>query len=560
MKRSSAASLALALAVPLVLFAFTALCLPAAVSGDRQIAAALRYVAPGGACGSVGPCFGSVQAAVDAAGPGDEIHVAMGVYTGVSARAGITQMVYLDKDVIIRGGYSTSDWSASYPQTQTTVLDAQSGGRVFYITGNISPTIQGLSMIRGQAYRLGGSKNGYDAGGAVYMRSTGGTLAGNAIMSSTSSLTTTAFHYGGGVYVYQGRATIAYNTIISNTGDTGVAISVEDSPSTIIGNIVTHNVGASGATGAIDLHTSAATVTGNNIISNTGGFAGGIHVYGGQGATITGNLISDNKAGFGAGITISADGVVVRGNTISGNHASFGGGMDIRHTEEGERVIVEENLIIGNDAAFGGGLYVGEGPMTLRRNIIRFNRSGFEGGGLVLTANGSPRLENNVVADNSTDYRGPGIFADSTDAALLHTTIARNSGADGAGIVLASQGSQHATLTLTNTIIAGQGRGITVSVGSTATVNGVLWWANAADTAGAGVLTVLNAFSGDPLFAADGYHIARRSAAVDRGINAGVGQDIDGGVRPAGAAPDLGADEYFPFVELYSVYMPVIMK
>ena len=46
---------------------------------------------------SSGCTYTSVQAAVDAASDGDVIKVAAGTYTGVSARNGVTQVVYLDK-------------------------------------------------------------------------------------------------------------------------------------------------------------------------------------------------------------------------------------------------------------------------------------------------------------------------------------------------------------------------------------------------------------------------------------------------------------------------------
>lgn len=50
-----------------------------------------------------------------------------------------------------------------------------------------------------------------------------------------------------------------------------------------------------------------------------------------------------------------------------------------------------------------------------------------------------------------------------------------------------------------------------------------------------------------PTFAVDGCHLTNSStAALDQGISANVSSDIDGHVRPQGAAPDIGADEYLP--------------
>ena len=42
------------------------------------------YVAPGGNCGGATPCYGTIQAAVNASVNGDEIRVASGTYSTVS--------------------------------------------------------------------------------------------------------------------------------------------------------------------------------------------------------------------------------------------------------------------------------------------------------------------------------------------------------------------------------------------------------------------------------------------------------------------------------------------
>lgn len=79
------------------------------VSADPRI----LYVAPdgddAGDCASIAGRCRTLQRAVDVAQACDEIHVAAGVYSGVSARAGLTQTVYISKTVTIRGGYTTTD-------------------------------------------------------------------------------------------------------------------------------------------------------------------------------------------------------------------------------------------------------------------------------------------------------------------------------------------------------------------------------------------------------------------------------------------------------------------
>ena len=84
-----------------------------------------------------GDCdYDTIQAAVDAAGDGDVIKVAAGTYTGLSVRPRddytttgvVTQVVYISKTVTIRGGYTTTNWTAPDPEVNPTTLDAQRKG------------------------------------------------------------------------------------------------------------------------------------------------------------------------------------------------------------------------------------------------------------------------------------------------------------------------------------------------------------------------------------------------------------------------------------------------
>ena len=117
--------------------------------------------------------------------------------------------------------------------------------------------------------------------------------------------------------------------------------------------------------------------------------------------------------------------------------------------------------------------------------------------------------------------------------------------------------------------------GITVTAGNpflagdnTATLEATLWgdgaWANGADWGGAGnIFTGTVNVWGDPAFvnpSAGDYHIGLTSAAIDKGVNAGVGDDIDGDPRPQGGGYDIGADEFAGAAPESKIYLPLIMR
>jgi hypothetical protein len=94
--------------------------------------------------------------------------------------------------------------------------------------------------------------------------------------------------------------------------------------------------------------------------------------------------------------------------------------------------------------------------------------------------------------------------------------------------------------------------GISVTLGDTATLESTLWYSNTLDVGGAGaIITGSHNYTGNPLFAADGYHLMPGSAAVDWGVNAGIATDVDG--EPRDLSPDLGADELYSCTPVASV-------
>jgi parallel beta-helix repeat protein len=471
---------------------------------------------------STTPCA-TIQHAVDEADPGDEIRVATGIYTGVQARAGITQVVYISKAVTIRGGYTTTNWTTPCPMTQPTTLDAQKQGRVLYITGDISFTIEGLRITGGNAAGLGGSPSG-NSGGGVYVITATATISNNQVLSSTA-------RYGGGLFFYYSpNATLSNNNISYNT---------------------TNNL----AGGLYFRNSSGATLTGNTISNNFAGSSGGMQHYGGarfansHNVTLVGNTISgnhaDNQCG---GIGFTSDNVTLINNNIVGNSAGIPGSGFVNSAGGGLSFISSTNAnLIGNtisdnsSTTFGGGLYLERSDITMINNVI---------------------VGNQITMNAALTGSGSALYGAGSSPRLLHTTLARNNGGDGSGIYVIDVFGSFSNVAMTNTILVSHTAGITVAADSMATLNGVLWYSNTINYGGMGAITVTNAYTGDPAFATDGYHLTLSSEAIDKGIRTGVTTDIDGEPRPAGTGYDIGADEYYdpvPDVGCF-IYLPVILR
>jgi len=112
--------------------------------------------------------YDTVQSAVDASAHVTDVVKVAGYCAGINDHGGLRQVVYISKTLTLRGGYTTTNWIEPDPAANPTTLDARGQGRVLYVTGDISPTLEGLRITGGDAPGLSGSPGG-NAGGGVYV-------------------------------------------------------------------------------------------------------------------------------------------------------------------------------------------------------------------------------------------------------------------------------------------------------------------------------------------------------------------------------------------------------
>lgn len=339
----------------------------------------IHYVATtgidSGDCGTpISACL-TVQYAVDQAGEDNEIRIAAGSYAGVSAREGVTQVVYISKTVAVRGGYTTTNSFAGPPDPaiNPTILDAQRLGRVLVINtawaDPITTTVEGLHITGGDAERGGGGANVGGNGGGVLVRSAHITVSNSWILSNTAT-------QGGGLFLWYSKATMVGNTIYENEADNG---------------------------GGVYLWTGSNSVLlSDNIIANNMAtqWGGGVHLWDTFRATLDGNSILSNTAQqYGGGIWLNFSSANLQNNIVHNNQAITGGGIYLRAINS---TPLTNNVIISNQAsASGGGLYVTGGNLHLLHNTFARNSSGDGSGVYVDTYSGSPAIYSTVALTNS---------------------------------------------------------------------------------------------------------------------------------------------------------------
>ena len=276
----------------------------------------------------------TIQAAIDAAGVGDEVVVRPGTY--------VENIDFLGKAIAVR-----SERGAAL-----TIIDGGGAGSVvtFASGEGAGSAIEGFTITNGA-----GATSGLD-------------------------------QYGGGIFCRTASPTIRRNTITHNAiarGRGGGIYCGEYSFSVIEGNTIVANYGSGGGGGIQCEGGSAPFITRNTIRGNEATSGGGINCDQGAPAVITENRIEENRANGGGGIGCSASSPVIFRNVIRRNVAygwvPVGGGIGCWN---GSSPFIADNLIVENESEEAAGIDCGGrcSPLiygnTISRNCATFGAAG----------------------------------------------------------------------------------------------------------------------------------------------------------------------------------------
>lgn len=388
--------------------------------GNTQLVRAASVNVPGD--------YSTIQAAIDAANPGDTINVAAGNYP---------EQITINKSLDLIGeGEATTTILA--PSTRTGTVTQGTIVHDFIVaayatSGTIDVRIEGFTIDANTQNKVASAAQ-FDGVFFGNVTDTSGTVAG-IFSCSIHNFADSPAYEGFGVVVYgDSLLTVNDNDISDYTRD-GISInryggSGSNPDVTISGNTIT---GSPTALNGINIGTvTAGTVTGNTITGNTrsGPWAGGgIVVWSSTGVTIQNNHVDNNF--YGIDLEPDTSGVHISGNTLEDNikraislngaDNNFVSGNTITGPVAGTDDVAiglangaTGNMIGGNTAPDGniitmatsgtGNLYaiymqadVGAGSNTLKYNTINGGKRGVQFDGPP-GITGTTTIANNIIS------------------------------------------------------------------------------------------------------------------------------------------------------------------
>ncbi|THH39504.1 choice-of-anchor Q domain-containing protein [Neolewinella litorea] len=404
------------------------------------------------------------------------------------------------------------------------------------------------------------------------------------------------YNNGGGTIVLQNNARVLNNKATGTSGSGGgilnnVGTTLLISDSQISGNEANRaGGGIEDVSGSATAFTITNSMINENVVYNSPGNGGGIHIGGNGDLTVSGGTVNDNQAGAeGGGIwnnlgTLTLKGgVTVRRNQAAGNDPDQGGG-GLYNNGGGAIVLMAGTRILGNEATgtagSGGGILNNVGATLtitdcrIEGNVANRAGGGIEdisgsgsaftitnshvdgntvntspgnGGGIHIGGDGNLTVTGGTVNNNKAGAEGGGIWNNLGTLALVGTEIMGNQAmgedADQGGGGLYNNGGGTISLTggvrvvqNTATGTAGSGGGIFNNVGGVLSITGARIESNEANRAGGGIEDASG--SGSAVTISDS-KILRNIVYNAPGNGGGIHIGSDGDVSITGTAIDL---------------------
>ncbi|MCA9984210.1 MAG: hypothetical protein KDE59_07950, partial [Anaerolineales bacterium] len=401
----------------------------------------------------------SLRDAVIVAAPGDTISVPAGNYQ-LTLSGGLGPLV-VDSDLIITGvssattiitndgcGFANCGSLVSVTSGATLTLNnitlansrangfpGFNGGGVLVgnghliindasISNNGAPSGRGggVAVLNGTLTLNSGTisnNTSYDDGAGVYLAGAtasftmnGGTIADNYTQCTDGCAS------GGGVYAASGTFNLTAGTISGNRADNGAAVFYGSGGGTISGGTIRDNRNTflsgprGGVGGGISILSGIVTMSGGQIISNTGrvdGFfpGGGVRV---ENATfnMSGGLISNNEAYRGGAVMVQTGTFNFSGGTLESNTANYGGAVylnnDTAYMYQSGGIVASNTATTTTDYG-GGAFYVTLGHYIGTGGEIRENFSHYYGGAVSI-ANGTASFDGMSIISNTATITG----------------------------------------------------------------------------------------------------------------------------------------------------------